>query len=44
MVGDANVFKEWMKILILTTPIGLDNKKNPIKLSFNKALEFLIFF
>ena len=43
MVRDANVLKEKMKLLILTTPIGLDSKNFPIKQSFNKVLEFLKF-
>jgi hypothetical protein len=36
----ANVAKEGIKLLIFSTPIGLDSEDLSIKLSFNQALKF----
>jgi hypothetical protein len=36
----ANAAKEGIKLLIFSTPIGLDSEDLSIKLSFNQALKF----
>jgi hypothetical protein len=39
LVGNANIMKKEIKLLILSTPIRLDRKNLAVKLSLNKALE-----
>jgi hypothetical protein len=44
MMGNAYVLEEGSKILILTpSPVGLNSKYFPIKLSFNKSLKIMEF-
>jgi hypothetical protein len=40
MVGDANIVKERMKLLIFSSPIGLDSKNFSVKKPLNKILKF----
>jgi hypothetical protein len=39
LVGNANIMKKEIKLLILSTPIRLDRKNLAVKLSLNKALK-----